>query len=254
MFISPINVQNIKFTSGLNSKKSSVSVASDRSYDALKLRLDNYKGDFITPSGKKISGNVKDYLKACMLKDIKTIDAENMLHGTSTKEVRDKIMRNGFSVNFVSRTQAGPGICFTGDEHIANILGGSSLIRADFKGNSTTFEHGFFQNIKDNEEFTKAVEKVMYDTGAGMGFSQTINRYVRDVLIEDLGIDAALDPGKFPTRPQAFVVYNTSKIFNIRPYEKCSVCQEVKTEKRVEAKQGQDDDVPPNQRSYYWGY
>lgn len=253
MFVSPINTLSMHFTSQIKSSESSRDNFCDGSYRAIKMRLDNYKGEFVTPSGKEVNGTVKDYIKACMLEDIKTIDAKNMLHGTSTKEVREMIMRGGFDPEHIHRTLAGPGVCFTGDEHIANSLGGSCLIRADFSGKSTALEHGFYNGIESNDGFSNAVKKALFDTGSKVSPSYINDRYVRDVLVYDLGIDAARDPGKHPCYPQCFAVYNTDKIYNIRPNEHSYTNRRTEQLKKTEDKPKKDE-LPPNQHSYYWGY
>lgn len=196
--------------------------------------LDKKVFEFKTPSDKNVKGTIIDYLKACIMDHV-TLEENALYHGTS-KEAKDNIVKNGFNLEKVSRTIAGPGICFANNEDVAQSFGGS-VVKCSYKGNTSTLEPDFYENLKTHEGFNKTIKKALgiqeksqkeeADAlirslcGLDDQTAQDLSRiekekqaYVRHALVDKLNIDGAVFPGK-TAFPSCFVVYNTNKLSNI---------------------------------------
>lgn len=181
---------------------------------------------------KEFIGTIKDYLEKNIVEIKEQEKYSNLLHGTSC-EARENIIENGFDSDKISRTLAGPGTCFTGSEYEAHQLGGGALIECCFEGNVALVKHGYYDKILYNQKLCDQIDQL-----ADVGISKLkpeehwttkhmqkmeevgkyIGEYVRHVLIDEMGIDAANDPGKAPCYPSCFVVFNTDAIKNIHGF------------------------------------
>ncbi len=194
----------------------------------IKEVLDQNIYEIQTTDGKTIKGTIKEYIQANIEKIIENDHSEGLLHGTS-KEARKSILENGFDQNKVSRTVCGPGTCFTGSEYEAHQIGGGAIIKCSYSGTSAVLKHGFFDKIRYNDAVVDDISKMAEIKLYPETYSQTyynkvakveriLGEYVRDVLVNQLHIDAGIDRGRQPCIPGCFVVYNTKTLSDLKAY------------------------------------
>lgn len=207
----------------------------------IKEKLDNSVFTFTDLDGKEFDGTVKDAFQTFALDFGSGNQPEvinNLLHGTSQESIKD-IIENGVKIPKSTNTYFGPGMYFAVCEGDAQDYYSSKLM-ADIvrvprsngeKGKFVRFYGDFYDRIKSAalgktgqiiEEATglnKETEEdePYYKSNARMYLPFLIfGEYCRQVLVNDLGIDAAY--ASAPYHHSSVVVFNADAVKNVRKY------------------------------------
>ncbi len=165
--------------------------------------------EFVFEVGNKTeAGTIKKLVQSCIFNQ-RDIDAD-YYHATRSRETADKIIREGFDKNFISRTKYGPGFYFTMGEGDARNYG-SSVLSAHLKGKAAVMNKNWFSAI-DNSSAKKAIGKFTNDSGSA---EKVLNEYVRELLTDDLGYDFVYSSNGYSA---GMVCMDSSKISNIRHF------------------------------------
>ena len=191
----------------------------------IKEILDKGIYNFKTEKGAEFSGNIKDFIESHIIEPKKMVKYEGLYHGT-LRESGESIVENGFDAGKITRTKCGPGVSFTSEEYLAHELGGGYILRCDFEGNRVRTKYGYYQAIQNNQQVASDICNVLGIENNPTSFDEAMKireitdkhvyDYTRNVLINELGIDAANDMGDYPSIPGCFVVFNTDCVSNVR--------------------------------------
>lgn len=204
----------------------------------IKEYMDNKIFEFEGPEGEKIKGSAKDALKAYVAsqEDIPCIDGA--LHG-ALREAIESIIKNGFDTRRISATAFGPGFYF-GSEGTAQDYS-SAKLQADIKrtkrpdgseGKFVRFNQAYYNDMICCKLYGAMNDVLRLDTGYSKVYnpfstdfndvnrnflSKAINEYCRDILVNEMGIDAAFAAS--PGYHNCVVVFNPDAIANVKEFE-----------------------------------
>lgn len=185
--------------------------------ERLKSYLDNEKFEIADKNGVKKNMTIKEAIESSIIGDF---DFDNTLyHATWTTEVADQIIKNGFDVNKISRTQFGPGFYFSSSYGAAREYN-SAVLKADCKGKCAHVDGPYFDRITD-AGVTSNIARFIGLTANGYGTAKyehnvarkVLHEYTRNMIVNELGYDMAYGSSRVDS---CFVVYNPKSISNIR--------------------------------------
>lgn len=178
----------------------------------IKEMLDSTIFEFEAPDGSKMKGTIKDAISSYI---VETLDDEarfhGLIHGTSTEAISD-IINNGPDMRQTSRSAFGPGMYFAFSEGDAHDYSTAKLT-ADIIpqeresgdiGKVVRFNTNFYDKINNCNIRNAIIDftgleapnepgQPYYIDRAYMELpSKLIDEYCRELMVEDMGIDAAI--------------------------------------------------------------
>ena len=185
--------------------------------ERLKCYLDNTKFDIATSNGEIKKMTIKEAVTSSIIRDC-DVDT-SLYHATWTTEVADKIIKNGFDVNKISRTQFGPGFYFSSSYGSAREYN-SAVLKADCKGKCAIVDGPYFDRITESSA-TSDIASFIGLSSNGYGTAKhehnvarrVLYEYTRNMIIDELGYDMAYGSSRFDS---CYAVYNPKAISNVR--------------------------------------
>ena len=203
----------------------------------IKHMLDSKTFDFTAPDGTQMNCTVEEAIKAYI---VETFDEDkkynDLLHGTSTESIED-ILTNGIDMSKTQRNAFGPGMYFAFSEGDANDYSSSKIIaditpqqrNSNQKGRIVRFNNNFYDQINTYQTYTAIqdfidlkrpinAEQSYYIENVYREIpSKLFDEYVRELLVDDMGIDAAQCYASY--HHPCVVVFNPDAITNIRKFK-----------------------------------
>ncbi len=186
--------------------------------ERLKNYLDNTPFEIETASGRKEMMTVKEAIQSSIIKSLGDVD-KTLYHSTWSTTTGDQIIKNGFDVDKIARTQFGPGFYFSPSYGSAREYN-SAVLKADCKGKCALVEGPYFDRITNTgvtTEIANFIEIPQSEYGtAKYGLNaarKVLFEYTRDLIVNELGYDMAYGASRFDA---CYVVYNPKAISNIR--------------------------------------
>lgn len=186
--------------------------------ERLKEYLDNTKFEIETATGRKEMMTVREAVTSSIIKSFGDLDM-TLYHATWSTTTGDQIIKNGFDVDKIARTQFGPGFYFSPSQGSAMEYN-SAILKADCKGKCAHVDGPYFDRITNAEVTTSIANFIglpMKEYGtAKYGLNaarKVLYEYTRNILVNDLGYDMAYGASRFDS---CYVVYNPKSISNIR--------------------------------------
>ena len=146
----------------------------------------------------------------------------DLYHATFTSEVANKIIKEGFNPEYISRTKCGPGFYFTSSEGDARNYG-SCVLKVFCKGKQARMKNDYYNDILNKSDISTKLKdylnfkSINYSTGHVQSeiCTRIINEYCRNYIANELGIDITYASSGSTC---AIVVHNLDAISDIHQY------------------------------------
>ena len=180
--------------------------------------LDNTEFEIEDSNGKVRKMTVGEALKDSIREIVP--HRGSLYHATESTDIARKIIKEGFDPLKISRTKIGPGIyCTTSEGHALEYS--RAVLSYDYEGNCAYVQREFFDRVKCHNVISSICDYVGIDTSsyplgsdAYMVAGKMLNEYVRNYLVNELGVDMA--KGQTSYSEFSTVIFNLDKVSNLK--------------------------------------
>ena len=209
-------INKLNFTSNKTEQAEPVDLSKNKFFNPeLKEYLDKHTFLYNCEDGKVRNLNVLQILEQNTY-PLSDVDME-MYHSTPSKEIAQKIIKEGFNTKYISRTMFGPGFYFSPSQADAmNYY--RAILKADCKGKCAKIKTGFYSDIWQKElknevsKLTRSIPGYKSNIYFPSNSEKITNEYIRTLLC-DMGYDFGYGSNG---RTHCYVAFNPDAITNIQ--------------------------------------